>query len=258
MSEKLHKKEVDNAYQQLLDHGHIGIIFLLGSVFLFTIPTFLSKLIPHSFNTLLFSTADILWRLLPICAFLRLDRKILKSVLRGTLSYKQAIIIGVITGIICVSIRLSDYLLRNALLAQLGVPGFQGKGAVELLVAQSAPVLKLFGSPDNIIVLVYNLVFIGILGPFSEETLFQGWLQTRIANKMRPVLAALIVTLFFHLVHAWVYRASFEWFSPFSFTILFLLAIIRMKTGSLFSCSIAHATTNLCWMIMWIVLGVRK
>lgn len=217
--------KIELSYQQLVSKGKL--LFLCLLYFVFLVAFFACK---RAINPAYDEQKDLWWWIclymafvvVPVCALLRLDKNSITTILKGTLSYRRSILDGLKFGILNFLVSICGLVALNAAHAQATAPHAQAP--VSLSVADIA----------------FGLLYGGILVPFSEEIIFQGWLQTRLQKIMRPMLAASITTLFFFLVHG----PTLDPREGCRAINLFVYAIIRMRTKSLLSCFIAHALTN--------------
>ena len=102
--------------------------------------------------------------------------------------------------------------------------------------------LKDYGrtKPHTIIEVISDLLQVAILTPIIEEIMYRGYLFTEFRKFKMPVVAVIIVTsLLFGFMHypPWVWVVD---------TIIFgvIMAIIRQKTGSIWTGLGVHIATN--------------
>lgn len=90
-----------------------------------------------------------------------------------------------------------------------------------------------------------------IITPIAEEMLFRGFLYRGLSSRWPKIIAALITSILFALVH-------FQWnVSIDVFVLSLVLIFILEKTNNLWSCIILHSLKNLMAFLVIFVLGIR-
>ena len=87
-------------------------------------------------------------------------------------------------------------------------------------------------------VLVGLIAFVGLIGPFAEELLFRGYIQTRLVRRMGPVGAIAITSVFFGILHMDVVQ------STYAALMGVFLGYIAYTSGSIWPAFYGHAANN--------------
>lgn len=95
--------------------------------------------------------------------------------------------------------------------------------------------------PDGPFDATLSVLTIAMIPAVCEEILFRGVLLPSLARKMAPVMAVVMSALIFALIH--VDGRQFDRV-PFAFLMGVALGAIRLRSGSLLPCIVAHATVN--------------
>jgi membrane protease YdiL (CAAX protease family) len=103
-------------------------------------------------------------------------------------------------------------------------------------------------------IVVYLLAIFGItLAPLMEELLFRGFLYPALAHKMRFVLAVLLTSALFTLIHA--PQLARAW-APLLilFVVAIVLTLVRARTNSVAASVLVHVGYNFgLFSVMWFV-----
>jgi membrane protease YdiL (CAAX protease family) len=79
-----------------------------------------------------------------------------------------------------------------------------------------------------------------IVAPFAEELIFRGFLYSGLKTRLKPVTAAVVVSLLFSYIHG---------YGPCSSVMVFctglVLTLLREKSGGLAAPMLCHACINL-------------
>jgi membrane protease YdiL (CAAX protease family) len=86
--------------------------------------------------------------------------------------------------------------------------------------------------------LALAVLIIGIVGPFAEEVLFRGYVQTRLRERWGPVPAVVIAAALFGLLHFDLVH------SPFAFGMGLGLGYATERSGSIWPAVWAHMANN--------------
>ena len=86
--------------------------------------------------------------------------------------------------------------------------------------------------------LAMGVLIIGVIGPFAEEVLFRGYVQTRLSERWGPVAAVLIAATLFGLLHFDLVH------SPFAFGFGLALGYATERSGSIWPAVWAHMINN--------------
>ncbi len=98
--------------------------------------------------------------------------------------------------------------------------------------------------PDGPADALVSLMTIAFVPAFCEEIVFRGAALPAFLRRLGPAWAVFLTSLLFGLIHVeWGGTRSF-YRVPFAFTIGLGLALLRLRTGSLWSTILAHATLN--------------
>lgn len=95
--------------------------------------------------------------------------------------------------------------------------------------------------PDGPFDAALSVLTIAVIPAVCEEILFRGVLLPSLARKMAPLTAVVVSALIFALIH--VDGRQFDRV-PFAFLMGVALGAIRVRSGSLLPCIVAHATVN--------------
>lgn len=98
--------------------------------------------------------------------------------------------------------------------------------------------------PDGPFDALVSLATIAFVPAFCEEIVFRGAALPAFLRRLGPAWAVVLSSLLFGLIHVeWAGSPSF-YRVPFAFTIGMGLALLRLRTGSLWASLVAHATLN--------------
>ena len=94
-------------------------------------------------------------------------------------------------------------------------------------------------SPDTPLEWTAHLLLVAVLVPFAEELVFRGILQPAAASALGSLRAVAAVGLIFALVH-------FQLWNLLPLAIIgMVLGLVRLTTGSIIGCAVAHGAYNL-------------
>ncbi|WEN16601.1 type II CAAX endopeptidase family protein [Rhodanobacter sp. AS-Z3] len=90
------------------------------------------------------------------------------------------------------------------------------------------------------------------VGPVVEELLFRGVLLSALLRRWRAGWAVALTSLVFALIH--LPGLDYQWYAlPALLLLAVLLAILRLRSGSIWPAVLAHATNNLVAVASWFV-----
>lgn len=89
---------------------------------------------------------------------------------------------------------------------------------------------------DNLTELLYVWIVTALLVPVGEEFVFRGVLQNSLSGKFHPVVAVIIASSVFGILHVWRF--------PAAFVLGLFLGALYAVSGSLLAPVVAHITVN--------------
>jgi len=112
------------------------------------------------------------------------------------------------------------------------------------LFDESMKMIYLDGQIDSTICTILNVLLLVIIAPIAEELYFRGYLLNRLNNKFNTIIAVLLPSFLFALLHV-------ELLGAFIFAAL--LSLIYLKTKSIYGPIIIHMSNNFLALTFMII-----
>ncbi len=93
--------------------------------------------------------------------------------------------------------------------------------------------------------MVLNIISVLFFAPLVEELVFRGICLTWLSGCMKPMHAAVALSVVFGLSHGHPIWALYAMFMGFAFSVL------RIRTGSVLPCIVAHFAFNATSLVIW-------
>ncbi len=101
------------------------------------------------------------------------------------------------------------------------------------------------GGPE----LFFAVVVLGVFAGSAEEIFFRGYMQTRLGQRVRPVVAVLVTSAAFGLLHLdWIH-------APLAFALALYLGYITELAGSALPAVVCHVINNALFTVLTAVFG---
>jgi len=114
------------------------------------------------------------------------------------------------------------------------------------------PILRLFLEEDNVLFLLYSVIFVCILGPIFEEIFFRGFMYAAFRKRVGIFRALLITSALFSVLHT-----NIMGFLPIM-ALGGLLAYLYEKTGSIVAPIVVHIIHNTGMMVFLFLIKEFK